>query len=244
MEVGMRNLLLGVFCLGVMAGTALATSTDDIIEFGLGARFMLNGDTYYGDNTDVNYGSDGYPFVGSQGLGLGTHLGIGHRFDSRRGSWEFVLGYDYFFGFEDSGERVFTENNSVLPPIKLEGKLRQHDFMMTFRMPFELLPLDIISLDGAFIELAPGVTTLAYEYWPAGFSEATVKKVRSGLNLGFGLGYALELENEYSLLIRGNMTFGQIQDVENTNGVVVHASPRADNLRLSISLRKYFKAWF
>lgn len=239
----MRNLLFALIGAGSLAcGTVLAAD-NDLVEVGIGARLLFDGNTFTADNPAVNYSSDVFPIVGDQAFGLDLNVALGHRFSTRRGPYEVLLKYYYSMGSEDEGTvAVGAVTTDIV------GTLDQHDFLLAFRLPGELMPIPILNYERLYYDLGMGVTTLSYDYEATnaatGVVTASSRRTRSGLAFNVGAGWRQPLSDNWALSLRADFILGKIQDVENNNGAVIHAAPDAHGLRLQLGVVRYFEALF
>lgn len=247
----MRSLLLGLCFVGALAGSAAAVN-NDIVELGLGVRYLFDSDYYAADNPGVNYNSDFFPLAGDHALGLGLYGAIGHRFDSRKGPWEFLIKYYYTRGFEDADVPFTMVSGQSTVNLQSTARLDQHDLLFTFRLPggSDLIPVPLLSSPSLYYDLGFGVSTLAYDYelssvvGGVSVPVASSVRTRSGMAVNFGMGWRHELSETLELNLRGDLIFSSIQNVEDADGKLVHFSPNAHNIKLAIGLTKRFDARF
>ncbi len=248
------------------AGTALAGQADNsVLEVGLDFRAMLDGNIY-GDNSAVHYDSDTYPFTGDHTFGFGGYAAIGHRFNTKRSDYEFLLKYYFSTTAADLKSRYDLHLDDVSNPeeIRHDGLLREHDLFFTFRLPSTLLPYEFLQSNNLYVDLGAGVTTLVYDYsaesrevtvtYPGGspvytpvgeFGDTVNHTItRSGLAFNVGLGYRTEFRRNYQFSLRLDFNIGRIQDIEDANGRILRASPNTNNVLLSVGLIKYFETLF
>lgn len=241
----MRNLLLALVCAGSLACGAAYAANNDVLELGLGARMLFDSDTYTSKNPDVNYESDAFPIMGDQAFGIGATVAVGHRFNSRRGPWEFLVKYIYSTSAEDNGVVTLPSASGDID-VDLAGKLDEHDLFITFRMPSSLVPVPILNYKDFYYDLGLGVTTLSYDYSYEylGTEIYQTTRTRSGLAYNLGMGWKHEIAEDWALNLRADFVISKIQDIEDASGAVVHASPNAHGARLQVGLVHYFKALF
>lgn len=245
----MRSLLLGLCFVGTLAGSA-AAANNDIVELGLGIRYLFDSDFYAADNPGVNYGTDTFPFAGDHAMGFGVHAALGHRFDSRRGPWDLLIKYYYTMGAE-ADETVNVPVGQSTIAENIVSSLDQHDLLFAVRMRGDngLIPVPVLNSPSLTYDLGIGVTTLSYAMdvslpgSPATLIESTTR-TRSGLAFNFGLGWEHELSETLKLQVRGDFIFSKIQNVEDADGNVVHYSPNAHSAKLMIGVSKSFDARF
>jgi len=245
----MRSLLLGLCCAGALAsGAAAAVNVNnDVAELGLGIRYLFDSDFFAADNPGVNYATDTFPLVGDQAMGFGVYAALGHRFDGRRGPYEVLLKYYYTMASEDEGAVSFVDNGQVQNQT-IVGRLDQHDLILAFRLPGQLLPVPLLNSPSLRYDLGLGVTTLAYDMERSSTATGTVLestvRTRSGLAFNAGVAWTHELRDDLRLDIRADFILGAIQDVENADGDLLHYSPSASNLKLTVGLSKSFRSLF
>jgi hypothetical protein len=243
----MRKFLLGLFCAGLLGASPAIAGNNDLIELGVGLRYLFDSDTYGADNPDVNVLYDTMPFAGDYALGIGFHSAVGHRFDSRRSPWEFRLRHDFYVAFEDEGTRDFDGVAGLYQTQLIKGTLYENDIFFSFRFE-NLLPIDI---EGLYYELGLGVVTLSYDYTreltdpvldPVVVEDRTV--TRSGMGILAGLGYHHTLTDDTYLTGSAEFVFSQIQDITNNSGTILHASPNANGLHFRLTFGRFFTAPF
>lgn len=257
----MRNLMIGLVLGGLcLAGSALATG-NDIFEVSLGGRFMFDGD-YYSDSPAFDPVTSTYPLMGANQTGFGLGVAFGHHFQTKRGGFATLVKYNFATSPESDG--VFYTDAAgdfvdTTTPVagnisnSVTGTLSEHDLMLVFRMSSDLFPYDWMRNPNLFVDLGIGVTTLSYDYImesqvvpvvgnPTTTTERTI--TRSGLAYSAGLGYNFNLDEDLKLAIRGDMLFGQIQDIEDSAGRLVRSSPNTNQLQLNLVLTKYFNSLF
>ncbi|MCA9783627.1 MAG: hypothetical protein KDC10_11715 [Calditrichaeota bacterium] len=257
----MRNLMLG-FVLGgcMIAGTALATG-NDIFEVSLGGRYMLDSG-YYSDTFEFNPTTSVFPLMGANQVGFGAGVAMGHWFQSKRGGYGVLVKYNFNTAPEGDGTFYTDATGNYLDVSApsagnlindVVGTLQQHDLMLIFRLSSDLFPYDWMRNPNLFVDLGAGVTTLSYDYTltqsvsgsPATPTVATTRTItRSGMAWSAGLGYNFKLYDDVNLAVRGDMSFGRIQDIQNVQGDVVRTSPNTNNFQLSLVLTKYFNSLF
>jgi hypothetical protein len=237
----MRNLLIALVGVAGLACTTAQAANKDVAEVGLGVRYLFDSGVFGGDNPDVNHVGDFMPITGDQAMGLGLNAAIGHRFDSHRGPYEVLLKYYY---------STSSEAELSSPAVDITGSLDQHDLIMAFRLPGEMMPLPVLNWNRLYYDLGMGVTTLSYDFerHTTGLSgvaihEAT-RRTRSGLAYNVGVGFRQELSENLLFNVRADFILGQIQDVQDASGAVVHPGLNAHGARLQLGLVHYFKALF
>ena len=239
----MRNLLLALFCAGSFACATAQAANNDLVEFGLGARLLFDSNTYAANNPAVNYDTDVFPIVGDQAFGFGFNAAIGHRYNSRRGPYEVLIKYIYSTSPKDKGTATVTVDGLGEIDVDMEGSLNQHDLLLTFRLPGELMPLPILNWNQLYYDLGMGVSTLSYTFDVVGGSSDS-DVVRSGLAYNFGVGWRHEFDENTALTLRTDFVLGKIQDIKDASGQLVHAAPGTNGARLEVGLVRYFKALF
>jgi hypothetical protein len=241
----MRTLLLALFCAGGLAGAA-AAANNDLVELGVGARLLFNADVYAADNPGVDYATDVFPIVGDEAFGLGLNVALGHRFDSRRGPYEVLVKYYYSTGSEDSGTRAV--GGSTPATYDIVGTLDQHDLLMSFRLPGELMPVPVLNYHDFYYDLGMGVTTLSYKFDRSNATTGALlessRRTRSGLAFNVGAGWRHALSENTALTLRADFVLGKIQDVKDASGQVVQLSPNAHGARFQLGLVRYFRSLF
>jgi hypothetical protein len=242
----MRKFLLGLFCAGLIGASPALATNNDIIELGVGLRYLFDGNTFAADNSAVNPELDTMPLAGDYSLGFGFHAACGHRFDSRRLPWEFRLRYDFYMAPKDSGLRTIGGISGVSETHLITGSLYEHDVFMSFRF-HDLLP---IQFDGLYYELGVGAVTLTYDYTRELFDGMSLtpieskNKTRSGLGVLLGAGYLHDLGDDAYVSASAELVFSQIQDGKDASGGIVHASPNANGLHLRLTYGRYFTSLF
>lgn len=237
----MRNLLFALVGVAGIACNTAQAANNDMAEVGLGVRYLFDSGVFAGDNPDINPETDFMPISGDQAIGLGVNAAIGHRFDSHRGPYEVLLKYYY---------STSSEADLSTPAVDVIGSLDQHDLLLAFRLPGEMMPLPILNWNRLYYDLGMGVTTLSYDFerHTTGLSGAAIDEVtrrtRSGLAYNMGVGFRQELSENLLFNVRADFVFGQIQDVQDAAGMVVHPGLNAHGARLQLGLVHYFKALF
>lgn len=236
----MRNLLLALVGVAGLACTSVQAANNDLAEVGVGVRYLFDSGVFGGDNPDVKHDTDFMPIAGDQAMGLGLNAAIGHRFDSHRGPYEVLLKYYYSTSSEAD---ISTTTADVV------GSLDQHDLVMAFRLPGEMMPLPILNWNRLYYDLGMGVTTLSYDFERSttgisgSVSEAS-RRTRTGLAYNVGVGFRQPLSENLHFNVRADFILGQIQDVQDASGAVVHPGLNAHGARLQLGLVHYFKALF
>jgi hypothetical protein len=236
----MRNLLIALVGVAGLACTTAQAANRDVAELGLGVRYLFDSGVFSGDNPDVKHATDFMPITGDQAMGLGVNAAIGHRFDSHRGPYEVLLKYYYSTSSE-------AELNSATADVI--GNLDQHDLVLAFRLPGEMMPLPVLNWNRLYYDLGMGVTTLSYDFerqtsGVSGTVNEATRRTRSGLAYNVGVGFRQELSENLLFNVRADFILGQIQDVQDANGAVVHPGLNAHGARLQVGLVHYFKALF
>ena len=195
-----------------------------------------------------------YPFAGNFQTGFGMNFAVGHRFDSRKGPYEILFKYNLTTSMADDGEFNYVDpyNPSTAQLVLNDGSVRLHELYAVVRFPSTLIPVDFMQIDNLYYDLGMGVGTLVYDYDRATWDVTTLSFVdeesrtitRSGLAFNLGVGYRHALSEDLYLTGRLDANFCQIQDIENTDGDLVHPSPETHNLSLSIGVVKYFSSLF
>ncbi len=256
----MRKITLGVMGLLMTAGSALAAG-NDLFELSLGGRFMLDQD-YLGDEEFFDPSTATFPTVGAYNVGFGVGTAIGHRFTTRKGTYDVLLRYNFSLSPETS-EPFYTDATGLALDVdtpvagmtinEVTGTLYQHDVLMVFRLSSDIFPYDWLRMPGLYADLFAGVSTMTFDYEVSSveaFNPASPEVVtsndrtRSGGIFGLGLGYNLELQETVSLQFRGDLTFGRIQDMEDLNGNLKRTSPSSSNIGLNVVLSKQFESLF
>ncbi len=246
----MRKVLLGLLMSVLTIGSAALAANNDVIEFGLTGRYMLDGDTYGADNSGVDYASDTYPLAGDFQMNFGVNLALGHRFDSRKGPFEVLFKYNLTTSMNDVDNYLYVDQYDTVSRLENDGSIRLHEFFGVVRFPSSLVPVDFLQSDNLYYDLGLGVATLVYEYDQATWSNVAFVNsqphtiTRSGLAFNVGVGYRLPLTETLSLNARVEASFSQIQDIENSDGDLVHKSPDTNNVGVSIGVTKYFHSLF
>jgi hypothetical protein len=230
---------------GLLGGTAQAKN-QDLVELGIGVRYLFDSGFYKADNKDVNYDSDTFPLVGDQALGFGAKVAIGHEFDSVKGPWDVLLKYNYSTSPEDNRNGVTRVTDSGMITEDLTGQLDQHDLLLVFRLPGTFMPLPLLNNQHLYYDLGMGVSTLSYDYTYklAGVETETSVRTRSGLAYNVGIGYRLPLNETWTLNAGADLVFSKIQDINDASGTLSHYSPGAHGMRLQVGLVHYFESLF
>ncbi|MFA7331224.1 MAG: outer membrane beta-barrel protein [Candidatus Delongbacteria bacterium] len=241
----MRNLLLGLVCASSLLGGTAQAATNDIIELGVGIRYLFDSGFYKADNKDVDYDTDVFPLVGDQAMGFGLNTALGHRFDSRKGPFEVLIKYNYSTSPADDKSVDFTTSAGSFTA-NVEGSLDQHDLLLAFRLPATLMPLPVLNSKYLYYDLGMGVSTLSYDYElkSLGVTLAEGTTTRSGLAFNLGVGARIPLSETWTFKAGADVVLSKIQDIEDNTGAVIHYAPKAHGMRLQVGLVHYFESLF